>query len=298
MSTQITTAFVQEYEEGITLLAQQEGSRLRNKGIRIETSVIGKSCYIDQVGVRGRPGKIITRHGDTPQNDTPHARRKIDLIDYDDAELIDKLDRVKTLNQPDNMYVQALAASFGREIDHILLDAATGDALTGEAGGTTISFPASQQVAVNSHAYGAGSGNAGLTISKLIEARNILEKNETLNKGANMYLAVNADAISDLLQTVEVTSAEYNQVRALESGEIDRFMGFEFVRTELLNQDGSGYDQVLAYTDNALGLAIGADVMGRISERDDKRYAWQAYFCMSMGATRLEEERIVEIKCA
>lgn len=297
MSTEITTAFVQEYTDNLYMLAQQEGSRLRDK-VRVETGIIGKSAYFDQIGVRGRPSPITNRHGDTPQNDTPHSRRKVDLIDYDDADYIDKLDRVKTLNEPDNEYVMALAASFGREIDHIILDALTADSLTGEAGGTSVSLPSSQKVAVNSHAYGAGSGNAGLTISKLIEARNVLTSNEALSKNEELYLAVNSDAISDLLQTVEVTSAEYNQVRALEAGEIDKFMGFNFVRTELLNTDSSGHDQVVGFTSNALVLGIGADVMGRIDERNDKRYLTQIYFCMSMGATRLEEERVVEIACA
>lgn len=297
MSTEITTAFVQEYKDGITLLAQQKESRLRNMGIRIESGVVGTSCYIDQIGVRGRMSQVTTRHGDTPQSDTPHSRRKIDLMDFVTSDLIDVWDRVKTLNQPDNYYVQALAAQAGREIDHILLDAATGTSYTGVAGATSIALPSAQIVAVDSHAYGAGSGNAGLTISKLIEARNKLEKAETLMAGTKMYLAVNSDAISDLLQTVEVTSAEYNQVRALESGEITKFMGFEFVRTELLNASG-GHDQVIAYTEGALGLAIGMDVQGRITERDDKNYAWQAWFAMSMGSSRLEEERVVSILCA
>jgi hypothetical protein len=35
----------------------------------------------------------------------------------------------------------------------------------------------------------------------------------------------------------------------------------------------------------------------RVSERDDKSYATQAYACMSIGATRMEEEKVVEILC-
>ena len=39
------------------------------------------------------------------------------------------------------------------------------------------------------------------------------------------------------------------------------------------------------------------DVQARIDERSDKSYATQVYYCMSIGATRMEEEKVVEIKC-
>ena len=39
------------------------------------------------------------------------------------------------------------------------------------------------------------------------------------------------------------------------------------------------------------------DVTARISERDDKSYSTQVYYCMSVGATRMEEEKVVQIPC-
>lgn len=298
MSTEITTAFVQEYTDGITLLAQQEMSRLRNEGVVVDSGVVGKSVYMDQIGVRGRMQNMTTRHGDTVQTDTPHSRRKIDLIDKTTVEYLDIFDKVRVLNQPDSSYVRVMSAQVGREIDHIIYDAAIGTSYTGEAGGTSVTLPSSQIVAVDSHAYGAGSGNAGLTVSKLIEANNILKKNEALSNGEMARIIVNADAISDLLQTVEVTSAEYNQVRALQNGEIDVFMGFKFIHTEIVKADANSYDQIVCYTDNAVGLGIGMEPQGRISERPDKNYLWQIWYGMSMGATRLEEKRVVKILCA
>jgi hypothetical protein len=37
--------------------------------------------------------------------------------------------------------------------------------------------------------------------------------------------------------------------------------------------------------------------MARIDERSDKGYATQVYYCMSIGATRMEEEKVVQIDC-
>jgi len=49
MSTQITTAFVNQFSANVALLAQQRGSLLR-KAVRVET-VTGEKAFFDQVNV-------------------------------------------------------------------------------------------------------------------------------------------------------------------------------------------------------------------------------------------------------
>jgi hypothetical protein len=44
-------------------------------------------------------------------------------------------------------------------------------------------------------------------------------------------------------------------------------------------------------------LAIGKDVTAKISERSDKSYSTQVYYAMDIGATRMEEEKVVQIPC-
>ena len=66
MSSQITTAFVQQYSNNVSLLSQQKGSLLRGS---VDTeSIVGKNAFFDQVGV-ATAVKRTTRHGDTPQID-------------------------------------------------------------------------------------------------------------------------------------------------------------------------------------------------------------------------------------
>ena len=43
-------------------------------------------------------------------------------------------------------------------------------------------------------------------------------------------------------------------------------------------------------------MAIGQDLMTRIDERSDKGYAHQVYVCQSIGATRMEESKVVTIQ--
>ena len=66
MSSQITTAFVQQYNNNVQMLSQQKGSLLRS-AVSVE-SITGKNAFFDQVGV-ATAVKRTSRHGDTPHID-------------------------------------------------------------------------------------------------------------------------------------------------------------------------------------------------------------------------------------
>jgi hypothetical protein len=294
MSFEITTAFVEQYGSNVEFLVQQKGSRLRDC-VALETGIRGKTAFFDQIGaVSAR--KVTQRHGDSPLNSTPHARRRVAMHDYETGDLIDDLDRLKTLIDPTSSYAQAHAWAMGRGMDDEIINAAFGTAYAGEDGSTTVSFPSDQQVAVNSHTYGTGSGNVGLTISKLIEAKTIIDQSD-VDPDEERYIAVSAQQLADLLQTTEVTSQDFNSVKALVEGRIDTFMGFRFKRLERLLTDTNDYRRVIAWARSGIKLGIGQDVRAQIAPRPDKRFSQYAYFAMSIGATRMQEEKVVEIKC-
>ena len=80
MSTQITTAFVNQFSSNITMLSQQMGSLLR-EAVDVET-VTGEKAFFDQVG--SAVAQVRTsRHGDTPLMETPHARRMVTMSTYE-----------------------------------------------------------------------------------------------------------------------------------------------------------------------------------------------------------------------
>ena len=84
MSTQITTAFVNQYSSNVQLLSQQMGSLLRS-AVDVET-VNGDKAFFEQVGSAAAEEKT-TRNSDTPLMDTPHSRRMVTLADYEYADL-------------------------------------------------------------------------------------------------------------------------------------------------------------------------------------------------------------------
>ena len=72
-------------------------------------------------------------------------------------------------------------------------------------------------------------------------------------------------------------------------------MGFNFIVSNRLSI-ASSKRSCIAYAQDGIAMGVGKDVTARIDERADKGYATQVYYCGSSGATRMEEEKVVEIQ--
>ena len=281
MSSQVTTAFVQQYSANVQMLSQQMGSLLRDK-VRVE-SVTGKNAFLDQVGSVTAVEKT-SRHSDTPQIDTPHARRRLSMADYEFADLIDQQDKVRLLIDPTSSYAQAAAMAMGRAIDDVIISAALGTAYTGETGSTSTA---------NANQIVHGSG--GLTVAKLRTAKQTLDLSD-VDPSIPRYIIVSPKQISGLLNITEVTSSDFNTVKALATGEVNSYLGFNFIVSNRLALSGTTRS-CIAFAQDGIALGIGKDISASIDERADKSYATQVYYCMSIGATRMEEAKVVEVQC-
>jgi len=288
MSIQITTSFVEQYSSNVTMLSQQMGSKLRGS-VDVET-INGKNAFFDQVGVTAAQIRT-SRHGDTPQIDTPHSRRRLSLADYEWADLVDDVDKVRMLIDPTSSYAKAAAAAMNRSIDDVIITAMNASASTGVAGGDSTALPSTQKTATSDQ-------SDGLTITKLLSAKKIMDDND-VDPSLKRFIVCGPQQISDLLGTTSVTSADFNTVRALSTGEVNSFLGFEFIMSTRLNKDATNTTDrlVFAYTEDAIKLGIGKDIGAKISERADKSYSTQVYYCMSLGAVRMEEKKVVQIPC-
>jgi hypothetical protein len=305
MSFSITDAFVQQFTGSVRMLAQQSTSRFR--GRVLEDQITGDSAYMEQLAP-AVARKVSTRHADSPVANMQHLRRRLAVYDYDQGDLIDKLDKVKLLIDPASEYTVNLSAAMRRGQDDEVIGAFFATAYTGHTGATAINWPsgnsesaptapAGTQVLVNDWTYGNGSGNTGLTISKLTSAKVALDAAEG-DEEEERYIAVTSKQLGNLLATTEATSADYNTTRALVDGKIDKFMGFNFIHSERLLTNASGFTRVPVWRKSAMGLGIAKDIEGNVAERADKRFSWYAYVSMSIGASRLEEAKLAEIVCA
>lgn len=285
MSTQITTAFVRQWERGITHLAEQKMSRFRDK-VRVVRIKDGDRAYIDQLGATtAQPS--TTRHADTPLVDTPHSRRQVSLTPYKHADLVDKADQIRTLNDPTNAYMVAFGRAFGRAIDDVIIAVAFASANTGVDGSTSVAFDTTNfQV--------AASGTAVLTLNDIAQANEKLRAAEN-DPEDGFFFACSARQQRDMLEDTTASSIDYNNIRLLMTGDIKTLFGFEWIQTERLAVDSNSDRRCIAWARNSLALAIGEEPSGRISERADKNYSTQVFMSMDIGATRMDETGVVEV---
>jgi hypothetical protein len=293
MSVQITTAFVDQFKDNVYHLTQQKGSKLRGS-VRVET-VNGTKGFYEQLGATSAR-KRSSRHADTPRMDTPHARRSVTLADYDWADLVDGEDQVRMLINPASQYAEAGAMAMGRAMDEAIVEAADGTAYTGQDGTTTTAYDTNMTVAVTERWPGVSSADFGLNVAKILAAAEKLGSNE-VDPDEEKYMVVNARQIKSLLQDTKISSADFNAVKPLVEGQVAKFGGFNMIPCNRITTDANGDDKVLYWAKGGILLGVGKDIQSRISERDDKNYATQAFVCMSIGATRMEEARVGYIIC-
>ena len=290
MSFQVDTAFVQSYRSNVTLLSQQMGSRLR-PWVRHETQN-SEFDYYDRISATDAV-EVVNRHSDTPLISTPHDRRQVGLRDFDWADLIDRKDRIRMLADPTASYTQNAVAAMGRAMDDVIIDAVFGTAKTGKAGAGSQTH--SNDIASTFQEDGS-SVASNLTIGKLREARKSLKANEAVQDGEDLVFVWTADQEQSLLQSTEATSSDFNSVKALINGELNSFMGFQFVHTERLDVASSVRD-CIAYARQGLLLATGEELFIDIGPRRDKRGSIQVYVSGSFGSVRMEEAKVYKVQC-
>ena len=289
MSQQITTAFVKQFTNGITLLQQQMGSNLRN-AVSVESNITGDRAFFDQVDATAM-AQITTRHGDTTLTDTPHKRRMVTMAPFEVADLVDRPDKIRTLNDPTNSYVRSFAAAAGRTIDDQIIAAFDAAASTGVDGGTSTVFDTDFSIA---------EGSANLTTAKLITARRLLEAAENPeDSGDNQwYVVCSAAQRKGLLGDTQFENSDYNSIKALVHGEVDTWLGFKFLKSERLTTAAStNITTCFAFRKSSMKLAIGQEPRGFIDVLPGKRHSTQIRYELDVGATRMDEKGVVRIFC-
>jgi len=284
MATAITDSFVNAFEARVHHLGQQEMSRcLRTVRVKRENAHLFMFDRLANAAMAAKGTGVQA----TVVSGVVHSRRVAIATPFNWGEHLPQQDAARVLIDPRSEYAAAAGMAYGRQIDSIILAAANGTAATGVAGAGTQALPAGQKI-----------GAAGaLSLDNLRSAKRKLDEAEVMGE---RYLAINAKGLEDLLKVTEVASADYNTVKALVQGEINTFLGFNFIRTELLPIDAglASRKQVIAYTSTAIGLGIPQDRMTRVAEDPANSFALRVYLETTLGAVRIEDEGVVQIDLA
>lgn len=289
--------FAKQYGTNVYTMAQQKGSKLLPY-VTIE-EMHGEKRHFDRVHPTAAV-RIDTRYGDTPLIPTDFDRRTVHGQEYVWADMVDWQDDLNLFIDPTSNIVRMGAMAMGRIIDDIIIaNGFDGVAYAGKEGLTEVAFPESQKIAITT----GGASNTGLTVDKLIAARSLFGKADIdLDAPENeLHIAVTQTQMDDLLKGVDVKNSLYQAMCDLYTGKTSRFLGFTFVQTGRLTRSdlgGGAYSRkCAAWCKSGVVLCVPQEITMSVKQRADKNDNWQALAKLKGGATRIEDEKVVQIFC-
>jgi len=269
MATQISNAFIKQFEAEVHMAYQRMGSKLRNT-VRQSNSVVGNQARFQKVGKGSASTK--SRHGQVNTMEVTHSTVDVTLADYYAADYVDSLDELKTNIDERQVLATSAAAALGRKMDQLIIDI----------------FDAGSNSANIAH------GSAGLTLAKALTVYETFGGADVPDDGQR-YFVVSPAGWADLLQVDQFSRAEY-------VGEADlpyaggmtakRWLGFMFFTHSGLTVASSNRD-CHAWHSSAVGLATGSDVRTEINYVPEKvSNLITSYF--SAGAVEIDGNGLIQ----
>jgi hypothetical protein len=140
-----------------------------------------------------------------------------------------------------------------------------------------------------------GGADTNLNVAKLRRIKKYMDDNEVPMEGR--HITASPSGLEGLLGETQVTSADYNSVKALVQGDVDTFLGFKFhiigIRKEGgLPKSGAVRDG-FAWHESAIGYANGIDMTTKIDWSTDKD-SWKSCGYLKAGAVIRDIDGIVK----
>jgi hypothetical protein len=293
VSQLITTHFVQQYTTNVQLLLQQKGSRLRGS-VREGMHVGEQAVPVDQIG-KVEATKRGSRYPDLTPSDTPTDRRWVFPSDYDWNDLIDNVDKLRMLTDPQSSYVLNGTYAMGRAMDNEIIPRSSARRRPARRAAPR---PPSRRASRSACRSARRRPSAS-------RSRSCARRSACCSRPRWTWTTIRSSSRSRPSNTTTCSAkprrSAWTTTRkpVLVDGKITSFMGFNFIHTELLVLNGSGYRRVPAYAQSGMYLGIWNDIRTDVSQRKDKAgLPWQVYVYGTFGATRLEEKKVVEIPCS
>lgn len=274
MAISLSNAFVTLFDAEVKQAYQAKG--VLASYVRQRRGVEGSTVKFPKVG-SGVATPRVPQSDVTPLN-VSFSSVTCTLADWNAAEYSDIFSQAKVNFDERNELVQVVSAAMGRRQDQIILDAlaASGTSLTvsNDIGGT----------------------DTNMNVAKLREAKRLMDAGNVPMDGRIML--IHANGLANLLSETSVTSADFNSVRALVSGEMNTFLGFKFVTIGDRSEGGlalaSSDRTCFAFHKDSLGYAEGIGIRTEINYIAEKT-SWLVNSVFSAGAVTIDAGGIVQV---
>jgi hypothetical protein len=275
-----TNAAIASYDQNVKL-AYQGAAQLR-KAVTVKTGVVGQTHFFRKAGAAVAYQQSASAELITP-NDTSHSKVATTLTNWRVGDYTDLFDQAETTVDERAVLSANHAMALGRAEDQLIIVAL--DAATSLAGTVDEDF---------------GGTDSGLTADKLRRAKRYLVDQSARG---DHYIAVNGAAIETALAEIEVTSADYQSMKALVDGELDgkKTFGFTFIMIEGNRVEGglpsasTSIRQCFAWDKAAVGLAVGTEPDPRVDFIPERR-SWLSQSATKAGSAVIDSKGVVEVQ--
>lgn len=289
--------YSQQYTSATELVAQQLRPRLTP--LFSQMTAVGQQAVMAQfidVGEAEDRNELYTPIvGDT----AIHTRPWVFPVNCDKPVLFDSIEQMQMEANPTSDYVQGIVAAINRKMDGEGVRAFFANRMVGQQGTTVEAFDTTNRV-ISVDVGGTASGLNVEKIQALLESMRSAEvgidEDETIN------VAISPKQERNLMNEIEIISTDFTMKRIMDSGTMvgSGYLKINWVLTNKFTLDGSGYEQVPAWTQKGMGFCTwNGGISTKVSQRDDLRgQPWQAYGQGHYGATRRDEKRVWQIKAS
>lgn len=276
MSKTLSTAAQKLFDSDVKASFQQMG--LLDNAVTIRKDVKGSSYQFNKMG-KGIANQKAIQEDVTPM-DVEHTQQVVTLQRWYAPEYTDFFDNKEAPYEERKELVDVIAGALGRRKDQLILNAIS-DA--------TISYSGDNTVATS-----IGGSDTDLNVTKLRKAARILDDAGVPDK--DRYFVGSVVGKEALLGSTEVTSADYNNVKALVNGDVDSFLGFKFIWINTRQEGGlpksGSVRENYAFHKSAVGMAVGDHISAKVSWVPEKD-AWLSLGKMRGGAVARDTDGMV-----
>lgn len=282
--------WIDTYEQNVLHELQQRESRLEGtcRGFAID----GEARRFNYIGQREMK-PLENALGDTEWTDSEHEVRWAYSKPYYDAFLVDPKNVEKSFTDPSSDMTQESVAAARRLKDRTIIKAFKAPVIAGHDKDQILSFPADHTLSVTLGSN--NSSNTGLNLQKLKEVKYRMDCAD-IDETDPRYFLISAKQLQNLLDTTEITNRDYNTVQALVEGKINEFLGFRFIRLELLPVD-ENIRSCFAYTRNSMVFGLRKGISVEAGKIPQKHFAKGVEVQIDLAALRLYDQGVYEIPC-
>lgn len=235
------------------------------------------------------------RKSDTPDLSTPTDARWVvpDPIEW--GELVSDFDRDNLDASPLPEVMQYGTLAINRGEDDRLLKSFFADAQTGVRGQTTTVFNTANSVPVDGT-------TPGVTHEQIRSGLAILMGNEAeIFGGDGIYMAITEIEWQRLFGEIATTSADYISGRPTETAKLPQLYGvtmvpFSNARMAANITPGTNEQNLPMWQKSGMHMGIWRNTEVKVLRRDDKRGDPQPYIRQTVGVSRLQEGKVVQVK--